>query len=136
MSAKEHVFTLGIEEEFQIIDLETRELRSQIAQILEGGKMQLKERIKPEMHQSVVELGTEICHDTACAREQVVQLRRELATVAGRAGLTIASAGPRPFSHWKDQLITADERYASIRCWMRQRSEIGNNQQMRYFVKS
>ena len=83
MSAKEHVFTLGIEEEFQIIDPETRELRSHIQQILEGGKMQLKERVKPEMHQSVVELGTEICHDTASARQQVVQLRRELAMVAG-----------------------------------------------------
>ncbi|MDP9253809.1 MAG: carboxylate-amine ligase [Verrucomicrobiota bacterium] len=114
MGAKEHVFTLGIEEEFQIIDPETRELRSHIQQILEGGKMQLKERVKPEMHQSVVELGTEICHDTASARQQVVQLRRELAVVAGRDGLTIASAGTHPFSHWMDQLITADERYATL----------------------
>ena len=114
MSAKDHVFTLGIEEEFQIIDPETRELRSHIQQILEGGKMQLKERVKPEMHQSVVELGTEICHDTASARQQVVQLRRELAMVAERDGLTIASAGTHPFSHWMDQLITADERYATI----------------------
>ena len=48
MSAKDHVFTLGIEEEFQIIDPETRELRSHIQQILEGGKMQLKERVKAE----------------------------------------------------------------------------------------
>jgi carboxylate-amine ligase len=114
MSAKDHVFTLGIEEEFQIIDPETRELRSHIQQSLEGGKMQLKERVKSEMHQSVVELGTEICHDTASARQQVVQLRRELATVAGRDGLTIASAGTHPFSHWMDQLITADKRYATI----------------------
>ena len=60
---RDHVFTLGIEEEFQIIDPETRELRSHIQEILAGGKMLLKEHVKPEMHQSVVELGTEICSD-------------------------------------------------------------------------
>src|SRR5205807_1229002 len=63
MSAKDHVFTLGIEEEFQIIDPETRELCSHIQQILAGGKMILKEHVKAEMHQSVVELGTEVCSD-------------------------------------------------------------------------
>ena len=83
MSDSPHVFTLGIEEEFQIIDPETRELRSHIQQILDDGKMTLKEHVKPEMHQSVVELGTEIC-PTSCAREQVVQLRSELATLAAR----------------------------------------------------
>src|SRR5712691_12456704 len=113
MSAKDHVFTLGIEEEFQIIDPETRELRSHIQQILADGKMILKEHLKPEMHQSVVELGTEICADAACARQQVVDLRSELATLAARDGLKIASAGTHPFSHWMDQSITVDERYAT-----------------------
>ncbi len=81
MSNPKHVFTLGIEEEFQIIDPETRELRSHVQQILDDGKITLKEHVKPEMHQSVVELGTEICPDIALrAREQVVQLRSELAT--------------------------------------------------------
>ena len=114
MTIREHVFTLGIEEEFQIIDPETRELRSHIQQILGGSKMILKEHIKPEMHQSVVELGTEICQDTNSAREQIIKLRSELAMLARRGGLTIASAGTHPFSHWMDQLITVDERYATI----------------------
>lgn len=114
MAANEHVFTLGIEEEFQIIDPETRELRSHIHQILEDGKMTLKERMKPELHQSMVELGTEICRDSTCARQQVVALRRDLARVAARSGLLIASAGTHPFSHWRDQLITVHERYATI----------------------
>src|SRR5438093_6454637 len=111
---KDHVFTLGIEEEFQIIDPETRELRSHIQEIIAGGKIILKERVKPEMHQSVVELGTEICNDASCARQQVIELRSELATLAARDGLKIASAGTHPFSHWMEQLITADERYATI----------------------
>jgi carboxylate-amine ligase len=114
MGAKKHVFTLGIEEEFQIIDPETRELRSHIQEILADGKLQLKEHVKPEMHQSVVELGTEICSDARCARQQVIQLRSELAVLAAHDGLKIASAGTHPFSHWMDQLITVDERYATI----------------------
>jgi carboxylate-amine ligase len=114
MSRSDHVFTLGIEEEFQIVDPETRELRSHIQEILADGKMFLKEHVKPEMHQSVVELGTEICSDVRCARQQVIQLRSELAMLAAHDGLKIASAGTHPFSHWMDQLITADERYATI----------------------
>jgi glutamate---cysteine ligase / carboxylate-amine ligase len=114
MGAKDHVFTIGIEEEFQIIDPETRELRSHIQKILADGKIILKEHVKPEMHQSVVELGTEICSDVRCARQQVIQLRSELAVLAAHDGLKIASAGTHPFSHWMDQLITVDERYATI----------------------
>jgi glutamate---cysteine ligase / carboxylate-amine ligase len=108
------MFTIGIEEEFQIIDPETRELRSHIQQILADGKLILKEHFKPEMHQSMVELGTEICRDTRSARQQIVLLRSELAALAARDGLKIASAGTHPFSHWKDQEITTDERYLTI----------------------
>jgi carboxylate-amine ligase len=111
---KEHVFTLGIEEEFAIIDPVTRELRSHIQEILEGGKITLKEQIKPEMHQSVVELGTEICDSIGCARAHVIELRSRLAELAGRSGLKIASMGTHPFSHWRDQLITEGERYQEI----------------------
>jgi glutamate---cysteine ligase / carboxylate-amine ligase len=111
---KDHTFTLGIEEEFAIIDPETRELRSHIQEILEGGKITLKEQIKPEMHQSVVELGTEICDSIKCARTHVIELRSRLAELAGRSGLKIASMGTHPFSHWHDQLITEGERYQEI----------------------
>ena len=114
MKTPDHVFTIGIEEEFQIVDPTTRALRSHIQEILADGKILLKEHLKPEMHQSVVELGTEICTDTECAREQVIGLRSDLAMLAGRDGLKIASAGTHPFSHWMDQLITADERYEKI----------------------
>jgi carboxylate-amine ligase len=114
MKDDDHVFTLGIEEEFQIIDPETRELRSHIQEILANGKMFLKEHVKAEMHQSVVELGTEICSDIAVARQQVVELRSQLAMLAAGDGLKIASAGTHPFSHWMDQLITAGERYTTI----------------------
>ena len=114
MTNDDQVFTIGIEEEFQIIDPHTRELRAHIQEILADGRMILKEHVKPEMHQSVVELGTGICNDVQCARQQVIELRGQLARLAGHDGLKIASAGTHPFSHWADQLITADERYATI----------------------
>jgi glutamate---cysteine ligase / carboxylate-amine ligase len=114
LRSPEHIFTLGIEEEFQIIDPETRELRSHSQQILADGKLILKEQVKPELYQSIVELGTEICSDACDARQQVVNLRTELAKLAARDGLRIASAGTHPFSHWMDQLITVNERYATI----------------------
>jgi glutamate---cysteine ligase / carboxylate-amine ligase len=110
----DHIFTLGIEEEFQIIDPETRELCSHVQQILADGKIVLKEHVKAEMHQSVVELGTEICEDTAAARQQVLALRSQLAAVAARDGSKIGSAGTHPFSHWMNQLITDNERYETI----------------------
>jgi glutamate---cysteine ligase / carboxylate-amine ligase len=111
---KDHTFTLGIEEEFAIVDSKTRELRSHIQEILEGGKVMLKEQIKPEMHQSVVELGTEICQSIVDARAHVIDLRSKLARLADRSGLKIASVGTHPFSHWRDQLITQGERYQEI----------------------
>src|SRR5881409_2578179 len=114
MAKKNHVFTLGIEEEFAIIDPETRELRSHIQEILEHGKVILKEQIKPEVHQSVVELGTEICDSIEHARTHVIDLRSKLAELAAKAGLKIASVGTHPFSHWRDQLITQGERYQEI----------------------
>jgi len=114
MSAKQHTFTLGIEEEFAIIDPQTRELRSHIQEILEGGKVVLKEQIKPEMHQSVVELGTEVCDSIEHARAHVIELRSRLAELAAKAGLKIASVGTHPFSHWRDQHITEGERYKQI----------------------
>jgi carboxylate-amine ligase len=111
---KDHTYTLGIEEEFAIVDPETRQLRSHIQEILEGGTVVLKEQIKPEMHQSVVELGTEICQSISHAREHVIELRSKLASLADRAGLRIASVGTHPLSHWRDQLITEGERYQQI----------------------
>jgi carboxylate-amine ligase len=112
--AKPGLFTLGVEEEFQIIDPESRELKSHIQQILDDGKLILAENVKPEMHQSVVEMGTDVCADIHDARRQVTKLRRDLAGLAKRNGLRIAASGTHPFSHWKDQKITSNPRYKAI----------------------
>jgi carboxylate-amine ligase len=109
-------FTLGIEEEFQIVHPETRELRSYVSRLLEEGKDHalLRERVRPEMHQSVVETGTGICRDIKQARGEVTELRAELCALAKRGGLRIVGAGTHPFSDWKQQEITDGDRYKGI----------------------
>jgi carboxylate-amine ligase len=107
-------FTIGIEEEFQVIDPETRQLRSHMHQIVEGGKVILKEQVKAEMHQSVVEVGTNICKNIKEAKAEVIYLRKMVAELAKQQGLVIAASGTHPFSLWKDQLITATPRYHEI----------------------
>ncbi|MEP7265359.1 MAG: carboxylate-amine ligase [Bacteroidota bacterium] len=109
-----NMFTIGIEEEFQIVDPETRELRSHMHEIVEGGKTILKEQVKAEMHQSVVEVGTNICQDVAEARKEVTYLRKVICDIAGKQGLVVASAGTHPFSRWQDQQITDHPRYHQI----------------------
>ncbi len=107
-------FTLGIEEEFQTIDPVTRNLRSHMSKIVDGGKIVLKERVKAEMHQAVVEVGTNICHDIHEAREEVTYLRKMVLDLAKDQDLLVAAAGTHPFADWVDQLITDDPRYDEI----------------------
>ena len=111
---KPAIFTIGIEEEFQVIDPVTRDLRSHLHQIVEGGKMVLHEQVKAEMHQSVVEVGTNVCNNVTEARKEVVYLRRMVAELAAKQGLRIAAAGTHPFSRWQEQPITDNPRYHEI----------------------
>jgi len=104
-------FTLGIEEEFQIVDPKTRELRSHVSQFLEEGKMILGEQIKPEMIQSMVEVGTGICKNIQEARADISNLRGIIAGLAEKNGLKIVAASTHPISRWQDQKIFDDERY-------------------------
>lgn len=107
-------FTLGIEEEFQIVDPETGDLRSRISEILEQGRLLLGEQVKPEMHQSMVEVGTGICENIQAARRDVTHLRRTISDLARQQGLCIVAASTHPFAHWGDQKITEHERYFQL----------------------
>jgi carboxylate-amine ligase len=107
--------TLGIEEEYQIIDPQTRELRSYITEILKEGRLVLREQVKAELHQSMVEVGTEVCRTPGEARAELVRLRRSIIELAARNGLKIAAAGTHPFSSWLTQEITPLERYLGVK---------------------
>ena len=107
-------FTLGIEEEFQIIDPETRELRSHVSEILDDGKTLLGEQVKPEIIQSMIEVGTGICKNIKEVRTDIVNLRSILSSLVRKKGLVIVAAGTHPFSHWQDQKIFENARYEVI----------------------
>jgi carboxylate-amine ligase len=108
-------FTIGIEEEYQTIDPETRDLRSHIqAEILQKGQLILQERVKAEMHQSVVEVGTGICNNIKEAKAEVKLLRRHIVQLAKDNGLRLASVATHPFSDWRTQDINPDARYKNI----------------------
>ncbi|MET0753340.1 MAG: carboxylate-amine ligase [Pyrinomonadaceae bacterium] len=103
--------TLGIEEEFQIVDPVTRELKSHVSEILEEGKMLLGEKIKPEMIQSMIEVGTGVCANIQEAREDITQLRCIISSLARQKGMAIAAASTHPFSKWSEQTIFEADRY-------------------------
>jgi carboxylate-amine ligase len=108
-------FTIGIEEEYQTVDPVSRDLRSHIhAEIIEKGKMLLQERVKAEMHQSVVEVGTSVCSNIKDAKDEVKKLRRDMIALAKENGLRLASAATHPFADWRAQEIYPDERYKNI----------------------
>ena len=104
-------FTLGIEEEFQIVDPETRELKSHVSEILEEGKLLLGEKIKPEMIQSMIEVGTGVCANIEEARTDITTLRCIISTLARKKGMAIVAASTHPFSKWSEQEIYDGDRY-------------------------
>lgn len=114
MSKKLPVFTLGVEEEYQIIDPVTRDLRSHLSKIVDGAKVILNEQVKAEMHQSVVEVGTNICNNIQEAETEIKSLRGHIVDLADKQGLIVGGAGTHPFSKWQDQPITDDPRYHNI----------------------
>jgi carboxylate-amine ligase len=107
--------SIGIEEEYQTIDPETRDLRSHIQmEILPKAKLRVAERVKPEMHQAVVEVGTKVCRDIKEAREDMRTLRREMITLSEQSGLLLGAASTHPFADWKVQEIYPDDRYRQV----------------------
>ena len=107
-------FTLGIEEEYQVIDPVTRELISHDQQIVSEAAKVLDEQVKAEMHQAVVEVGTNICKNITEARTEITYLRKSISDIAKSLGFRIGAAGTHPFSEWQKQLITPNPRYDEI----------------------
>jgi len=97
------------------IDPETRDLRSHIhSEIISKGKLRTNDGVKPEMHQSVVEVGTPVCKNIAEAKENVKELRRQMIGLAKENGMLLAAGGTHPFSDWRAQEIYPDDRYHTL----------------------
>jgi glutamate---cysteine ligase / carboxylate-amine ligase len=107
-------FTLGIEEEFQMVDRHTGQLSSHILTMLEKGAVQFGDKIKAEMLQSTVEIASDICPNILAARLELQQTRAMLLKLAEQEGLSLISAGTHPTGSWIEQLATPNERYVEL----------------------
>ena len=107
-------FTIGVEEEYMVVDPQTRELKSHEQKIVSEGQKIIKDKVKAEMHQAVVEVGTDVCQDIDEAFMDVATLRKTISAIADELGLWVGASGTHPFSHWERQLITDHTRYNDI----------------------
>ena len=110
-------FTIGVEEEYQIVDPQTRELCGRSQQIIGYIKdnSELKEDvIQPEMYRSQVEIATTICQSLSQVRQELTRCRQATIDAAGASGKAIAAAGTHPFSDWRKQEITPKTRYQNL----------------------
>ncbi len=107
-------FTLGVEEEYQIIDPETRDLTLLKHSIVEEGNKLIPDQVKPEMHNAVVEVVSKVCENVGEVRSELTKLRKTIIQIAEKQNLQIASAGTHPFAQWQEQAITDHPRYDSV----------------------
>jgi carboxylate-amine ligase len=105
------MFTIGIEEEFQVIDPQTRELSADVERIFPRAQKLIGEAVQYELMQSQIETATPICHTLADVHRELVRMRNGIILAAEHTGSRIAASGTHPFSPWQDQLITPKERY-------------------------
>jgi glutamate---cysteine ligase / carboxylate-amine ligase len=114
MSLREHEFTIGVEEEYQIIDPHTRELSQSAHLVLPKAQDILGEDVQYEMILSQIEIATPICHTLQEVQNQLIRLRSGVINAAEEVGVRIGAAGTHPFSHWRDQQVTPRPRYQEL----------------------
>lgn len=115
MPVEKEDYTLGVEEEYQVIDPETRALCPGAEDVLRRARRTLGEdRVVPELRASQLEVLTPVCRTLSEVRGELSRLRWGVIRAAEEAGVRIAAASTHPFSHWQDQPITAGERYEKI----------------------
>lgn len=107
-------FTVGVEEEYQLVDLETRALHSGVDDVLPGAHARVGDDVEAELQQSQIEIGTPVCNDLGEVRAELRRLRAEVASAAAAQGLALAAAGTHPFSRWQDNRITEKEAYVAL----------------------
>ena len=115
MSVPTPPLTMGIEEEYQIIDPKSRNLHAYISEFLSQDKQrEVSLNLMPELMQSQVEVGSNVCQNIGEVRQEVVRLRRAICELADANGLAIAAASSHPFARWDEQSITEGVRYKEL----------------------
>jgi carboxylate-amine ligase len=128
-SSKE--FTIGIEEEFQLIDLENFSLASVVDEILAHAPQDLLPRLQHELIQAEIEINTGICENVSEARADIVSTRKRIRELVMERGYLLAATGTHPFSRWQDQKITEQPYYlrlvGELQWWARQNNSFGQH---------
>ena len=115
MSVPTPPLTMGIEEEYQIIDPKSRNLHAYISELLSQDQQRdVKLNLMPELMQSQVEVGSNVCRNISEVRQEVVRLRRAVTELADANGVAIAAASTHPFARWDEQSITEGVRYKEL----------------------
>jgi carboxylate-amine ligase len=114
MSLHIDTFTIGVEEEYQIIDPQTRELSQTAEIILANAQHSLGNAVQYEMVLSQIEIATPVCSTLADVQKELTQMRQGIITAADQAKLLIGAAGTHPYSHWDEQQVTPKERYEEL----------------------
>ena len=112
--SNDETFTIGVEEEYQIVNPASRELQPRAGRILPEAEKKVGDNVTPELYLSQIEIGTPVCRSLSEARAEIVRLRGEVIAAARQHGNRIAAAGTHPFSHWEDQPLTPKARYIGI----------------------
>jgi glutamate---cysteine ligase / carboxylate-amine ligase len=107
-------FTFGIEEEYLVVDAESRDLRPRAERILETAHEQVGDEVAAELSESQVEVGTPICATLADARRNLTRLRAAAMAAAEAHGSRITAMASHPFADWLGQGITHKERYEAM----------------------
>ena len=114
MSSRTNGFTIGVEEEYLIVDPVTRAFRADALTLLDKARHTLGEQVQPEVQLSQIETATSICSTLSDVRRELLHLRREVLAAASQVGVSIAAAGTHPFTHWKALQTTPKERYQAL----------------------
>ena len=103
--------SIGVEEEYQLIDPRTRELTSYVTELLDEGSLVSENDVKPELLQSQIEIGSNVCDTVEDLEKDLSRLRLLIKKYANKKNLEFIAAGTHPFSHWKNQIVTDKSRY-------------------------
>ncbi len=107
-------FTFGIEEEYHLVNLTTRDLAPAPAALMEACTERLGERVSPEFLRSQIEIGTGVASSFSEARKEIAELRTVIAGLAREHGLAPIASGTHPFARWPDLETTKKERYEEL----------------------
>ena len=115
MPQKRDEYTIGVEEEYQVVDPKSRGLAACAERVLGQARQALgDEEVAPELRDSQIEVMSPVCRTLAEVRAELVRLRGAVTQAAEDEGVRIAAASTHPFSHWREQPLAREERYRKL----------------------